>query len=117
MPFVTTWLQVHALCEGGPCQNGAECRVHSNGEEDFYCQCPLGFQGKTCDTRIDVETPHFQGESFLQLELEEGDSVRHSTELQLQLRADEADGLLLWIGAGALHASDTTVLRDRPDLR
>ena len=58
---------MHALCEESPCQNSAECRVHSNGEDDFYCQCPLGFQGKTCDAKIDVETPQFGGDSFLKV--------------------------------------------------
>lgn len=60
-------LQVHTLCQENPCQNGAECKVHTNGDENFYCQCPLGFQGTTCDSKIDVETPHFGGDSYLKV--------------------------------------------------
>ena len=90
--------QVHSLCEENPCQNAGVCQVLANGEDDFYCKCPLGFQGKTCDAKIDVETPHFSGDSFLKLELEETNTVRYSTEVQMEIRASTGDGLLLWIG-------------------
>ena len=94
--FAGARCQVHSLCEENPCQNSGLCQVL---EDDFYCQCPLGFQGKTCDAKIDVETPHFSGDSFLKLELEEANTVRYSTEVEMEVHASTGDGLLLWIGA------------------
>ena len=46
--------QVHSLCQSNPCRNKAECKVLS-GEEEFVCDCPLGYQGATCEDRIDVQ--------------------------------------------------------------
>ena len=46
--------QVHSLCQNNPCRNKAECKV-LNGEEEFVCDCPLGYQGATCEDRIDVQ--------------------------------------------------------------
>ena len=46
--------QVHSLCQNNPCRNKAECKVLT-GEEEFVCDCPLGYQGVTCEDRIDVQ--------------------------------------------------------------
>ena len=45
-------------------------------------------QGKTCEDRIDVEIPMFGGESYLQYTISEDDSIRHSTDLVMELFAD-----------------------------
>ena len=42
------------MCQNNPCRNKAECKV-LNGEEEFVCDCPLGYQGATCEDRIDVQ--------------------------------------------------------------
>ena len=34
------------MCQPDPCRNGAQC---TNRRTDFYCTCPVGFNGKTCD--------------------------------------------------------------------
>ena len=47
--------QVHTLCEDNPCKNKATCDVTINGDTEVVCSCPLGYQGATCEDRIDVE--------------------------------------------------------------
>ncbi|KAJ8263345.1 hypothetical protein COCON_G00158020 [Conger conger] len=36
-------------CQAKPCQNGGLCSISWN---DFTCECPLNFTGKTCETRV-----------------------------------------------------------------
>ena len=91
-------VQVHRLCQDNPCKNKAKCKVKINGETGFYCDCPLGFQGKTCEERIDVEVPHFGGASYLQYYLPDKESLRHSTAIQMEIFPDYAEGMILWLG-------------------
>ena len=46
---------MHTLCEDNPCKNKATCDVTINGDTEVVCSCPLGYQGATCEDRIDVE--------------------------------------------------------------
>ena len=89
--------QLHTLCQNSPCKNKAKCKVF-NGKHDFFCDCPLGYQGKTCDSRIDVEVPHFGGQSYLQYELPDVSTVRYSTEIEMDIYSDKNNGMLVWIG-------------------
>ena len=91
-------VQVHTLCQDNPCKNKAKCKVKINGETGFYCDCPLGFQGKTCQERIDVEVPHFGGASYLQYSISEKESLRDRTTIQMEIFPDSAAGMILWIG-------------------
>ena len=86
------------MCQENPCKNHAKCKVKINGETEVFCDCPLGFQGKTCEERIDVEVPHFRGDSFLQYSLGEEETLRHNTTIQLDILPDHKDGMILWIG-------------------
>ncbi|XP_038047522.1 adhesion G-protein coupled receptor G7-like [Patiria miniata] len=38
-------------CSSSPCQNGGTCYTSSSGDQ-FYCNCPEGFQGTTCETYV-----------------------------------------------------------------
>ena len=91
-------IQVHTLCQDNPCKNNAKCKVKINGETEVFCDCPLGFQGQTCEERIDVEVPHFIGDSFLQYSLSDEEAIRHETNIQMEILPDHADGMILWIG-------------------
>lgn len=55
-------------------------------------------QGKTCEERIDVEIPHFGGDSYLQYSVSDKESLRHNTQIDLEIYPDQADGMILWIG-------------------
>ena len=90
--------QVHSLCQNNPCKNKAKCKVNINGHTDFVCDCPLGYQGRTCEARIDVEVPHFSGHSYLQYTMEDEDSVRHTTDIEMEIMVDNTDGMIVWIG-------------------
>lgn len=47
-------------CEAKPCENEAPC--HSM-EQDFYCACPEGFEGKRCERlRESCRSPPCQGD-------------------------------------------------------
>lgn len=49
-------------CEPDPCENGATC--HSM-EQDFYCACPEGYEGKTCEQlRGSCQSAPCQGEGL-----------------------------------------------------
>ena len=39
------------LCNSLPCHNGGTCHegVDNSGNNKFYCQCPVGFQGSLCE--------------------------------------------------------------------
>ena len=45
-------LQVLEECSSAPCQNGGIC-INQEGLTGFYCQCPTGFEGPTCEVNID----------------------------------------------------------------
>ena len=91
-------MKVHTLCQDNPCKNKAKCKVKINGEAGFFCDCPLGFQGKTCEERIDVEVPHFGGSSYLQYSLSGEESLRHRTVIEMEIFPDSGDGMILWVG-------------------
>ena len=95
---LTFVVQVHTLCQDNLCKNRAKFKVKINGETGFYCDCPLGFQGKTCEERIDVEVPHFGGASYLQYYIRDKESLRHTTTIQMEIFADYAEGMILWLG-------------------
>lgn len=38
-------------CQSSPCQNGASC--YSEDETNFFCECPDGFVGDTCNVKGD----------------------------------------------------------------
>ena len=40
----------------------------------------------------------FAGDSYLQYTIAEVDSIRHSTDIELELMLDDKDGLVLWLG-------------------
>lgn len=44
-PQISSWSPSDA-CDPNPCQNEAKC--HSM-DPDFYCACPEGYEGKTCE--------------------------------------------------------------------
>lgn len=40
-------------CSLNPCQNNGSCTLISRSRRDFVCECPRGFEGKTCDVNVD----------------------------------------------------------------
>ncbi|XP_078377926.1 uncharacterized protein LOC144661094 isoform X1 [Oculina patagonica] len=44
------WANCVNPCTNNPCKNGGTCTV--TGDDIYYCQCPDGFEGNNCDTKI-----------------------------------------------------------------
>ncbi|XP_064476883.1 pikachurin-like [Ornithodoros turicata] len=51
------------VCSRMQCQNGGQCVTTS--PDRGVCLCALGFAGPTCETRVDIVVPSFNGSSFL----------------------------------------------------
>lgn len=55
---ISSWSSPDA-CDPNPCENNAKC--HSM-EQDFYCACPEGYEGKTCERlKVDCKEKTCQG--------------------------------------------------------
>ena len=42
-------------CKSSPCQNDAKCFSDVNNEE-FYCKCTKGYEGKVCEKEGNVKS-------------------------------------------------------------
>ncbi|KAJ3606454.1 hypothetical protein NHX12_025975, partial [Muraenolepis orangiensis] len=42
---IPSWMPFPDPCDPNPCENQAKCHGQ---DQDFYCACPQGYQGKTC---------------------------------------------------------------------
>ena len=49
MIYLNNVLKAYRACFVKPCKNGGVCQ--EKGEDDFTCQCPNGFTGRTCENR------------------------------------------------------------------
>ncbi|XP_036382029.1 protein crumbs homolog 2-like [Megalops cyprinoides] len=104
-------------CQGEPCQNGGECTVTWN---DFVCECPRNFTGKTCETRVwCVSDPCVMGTRCVDLPdgyechtnatFEDnalqfganGSLVAPVTSVSMELRTREENGVLLRASRGS----------------
>ena len=88
---------MHELCKNNPCKNNAICNVNVEKQE-FTCDCPLGYQGATCEVESRVEVPSFTGNSYLAYTIESEEMVRYSTNIQLDLLTQETDAMIMWLG-------------------
>ena len=42
-------LHLQTPCSKNPCENGAKC-IPLYEHDNYKCECPLGFEGKKCET-------------------------------------------------------------------
>ncbi|KAH8410993.1 hypothetical protein KR222_005642, partial [Zaprionus bogoriensis] len=81
-------------CVRYPCQHGGKCLPSDQGA---VCLCPIGFVGDLCEIRMDLQVPAFNGSSFLRY-APLGDSALIWLELQVILKPEQSDGLILYSG-------------------
>ncbi|XP_023335490.1 protein eyes shut isoform X2 [Eurytemora carolleeae] len=97
-PYTGRHCEVHSMCSTSRCKQG-HCRV---SEELVMCDCPLGHTGDNCEKTADISTPQFGGDpfnSYIQFQLPDHNSVSLNTELELEIRTDSDNALLVWFGA------------------
>lgn len=83
------------LCERVTCQNGGTC--HAKTADTHVCLCPLGFHGIQCEKETAVRIPRFNGHSHLEFK-GLGRSVLAFTELEVVVKPEARDGLILYNG-------------------
>ncbi|KAL8612700.1 hypothetical protein ACOMHN_025351 [Nucella lapillus] len=83
------------LCEQVSCQNGGTC--HAKTADTHVCLCPLGFHGTQCEKETAVRIPRFNGHSHLEFK-GLGRSVLAFTELEVVVKPEGRDGLILYNG-------------------
>ncbi|XP_048091438.1 pikachurin-like isoform X3 [Alosa alosa] len=96
-------------CGTRPCANAGQCQPR---EDQYQCDCPIGFHGSQCQQACadlcrhivteDIEVPLFTGRSYLKFDsrniLKRLSGLR--THVQLRFRCFAPNGLLLWRGEG-----------------
>ncbi|XP_076441439.1 LOW QUALITY PROTEIN: pikachurin-like [Babylonia areolata] len=83
------------LCERVFCHNGGTC--HAKTADTHVCLCPLGFHGDECEKETAVQIPRFNGHSHLEFK-GLGRSVLAFTELEVVVKPEGRDGLILYNG-------------------
>ena len=78
---------------------------------NYECLCPLGKTGKFCETTVFISDPLFTGgNSFMSLTLDS--AIRFNTEINLEIRPDSMDGLIVHFGQSrdARHQDYFTIM-------
>ena len=78
---------------------------------NYECLCPLGKTGKFCETSVFISDPLFTGgNSFMSLTLDS--AIRFNTEINLEIRPDSMDGLIVHFGQSrdARHQDYFTIM-------
>ena len=78
---------------------------------NYECLCPLGKTGKFCETSVFISDPLFNGgNSFMSLTLDS--AIRFNTEINLEIRPDSLDGLIVHFGQSrdARHQDYFTIM-------
>ena len=84
------------VCSGKrhQCQEGSVCMTHT--QDGYRCVCPLGRAGQFCERNLNISDARFLGDhSYMAVQLET--SVRFNTHISLQIRPEQADGLILYL--------------------
>ena len=91
------------------CKEDSKCSVMKDG--NYECLCPLGKTGKFCETTVFISDPLFTGgNSFMSLTLDS--AIRFNTEINLEIRPDSMDGLIVHFGQSrdARHQDYFTIM-------
>ena len=91
------------------CEEDSKCSVMKDG--NYECLCPLGKTGKFCETTVFISDPLFTGgNSFMSLTLDS--AIRFNTEINLEIRPDSMDGLIVHFGQSrdARHQDYFTIM-------
>lgn len=85
-------------CLAMPCGYG-QCKPQLDG---YTCECPLGWGGNECQTRVgdSFPTPSFSGSSYLLFNNPDlhQNLIGNSNSINLRVRVTSSHGLLLWAG-------------------
>lgn len=94
-------------CLERPCYNGGSCQPTG----DFYtCHCRLGYSGNNCQKEVSemIAEPMFSGNSYLHYVHK--DIIKRirglKTDLSLQFKSLDSNGLIMWIGKLEKESSD-----------
>uniref|UniRef100_A0AAG5CPX2 Basement membrane-specific heparan sulfate proteoglycan core protein n=1 Tax=Anopheles atroparvus TaxID=41427 RepID=A0AAG5CPX2_ANOAO len=86
--------------EQRPCENGALCQTHSNGQ-NYTCTCPQGFMGLRCENVYkSMVASRFRGNGFIEVDSRAiaKSEYQQTTEIAIMFSSNELNGLLLWYG-------------------
>ena len=78
---------------------------------NYECLCPLGKTGQFCEENLFISDPLFNGaNSFMSLTLDS--AIRFNTEINLEIRPDSLDGLIVHFGQSrdARHQDYFTIM-------
>ncbi|XP_070534046.1 protein eyes shut homolog [Ptychodera flava] len=83
-------------CEDRLCLNGATCvDFVEDGEPSFNCTCTFQYQGVYCESAMNIQTPAFTGDSYLEyspLPL----STQTSTVIRVEFQTTAREGSLIY---------------------
>ncbi|OXA50862.1 Pikachurin [Folsomia candida] len=83
------------VCDLVKCQHGGQCLVQ---KDLVQCLCPLGFSGPMCETPLDLQIPSFNGSSYLKYGGLGLTRVLSWLELEVVIKPDAMDGLIIYNG-------------------
>ncbi|XP_074625452.1 basement membrane-specific heparan sulfate proteoglycan core protein-like isoform X6 [Acropora palmata] len=78
------------VCNGGRCENV--------GNDNFRCVCPAGFFGERCEQGIPIDTPMFEGNSFMSFPGIEGAARQLKFSMKFMVLKWRQNMLLLYNG-------------------
>ncbi|XP_068699347.1 basement membrane-specific heparan sulfate proteoglycan core protein-like isoform X3 [Montipora foliosa] len=78
------------ICNGGRCKN--------IGTDGFRCVCPAGFSGERCEQGIPIDTPMFEGKSFMSFPGIEGAARQLKLSMMFMILKSQKNMLLLYNG-------------------
>ncbi|XP_074655738.1 basement membrane-specific heparan sulfate proteoglycan core protein-like [Tubulanus polymorphus] len=91
-------IEINYCVTNRPCQNGGKCEAVG---DSFICMCPLGFSGRTCNSRVTLySSVRLRGKGYYELPaslLPHTNSQEHEV-ITITFSTNEPNALLFWHG-------------------